>query len=136
MSQIKDYEKQLEDLIGPAISHIAELINTDNNLTSEQDQIDTYYKIQDYLADKWKKEKRDRLIAKKLAKVDSTVEGYLNDPYYKDNGCIAFSTWEEASKANELLKSKGFETDNFCDEGYEQVKYWKPGNEPKPESIC
>lgn len=136
MSQIKDYEKQLEDLIGPAISHIAELINTDNNLTSEQDQIDTYYKIQDYLADKWKKEKRDRLIAKKLAKVDSTVEGYLNDPYYKDNGCIAFSTWEEASKANELLKSKGFETDNFCDEGYEQVKYWRPGNEPKPESIC
>lgn len=136
MSQIKDYEKQLEDLIGPAISHIADLINTDNNLTSEQDQIDTYYKIQDYLADKWKKEKRDRLMAKKLAKVDSTVEGYLNDPYYKDNGCIAFSSWEEASKANELLKSKGFETDNFCDEGYEQVKYWRPGNEPKPESIC
>ena len=136
MSQIKDYEKQLEDLIGPSISHIADLINTDNNLTSEQDQIDTYYKIQDYLADKWKKEKRDRLMAKKLAKVDSTVEGYLNDPYYKDNGCIAFSSWEEASKANELLKSKGFETDNFCDEGYEQVKYWRPGNEPKPESIC
>lgn len=136
MSQIKDYEKQLEDLIGPAISHIADLINTDNNLTSEQDQIDTYYKIQDYLADKWKKEKRDRLIAKKLAKVDSTVEGYLNDPYYKDNGCIAFTSWEEASKANELLKSKGFETDNFCDEGYEQVKYWRPGNKPKPESIC
>lgn len=136
MSQIKDYEKQLEDLIGPAISNIAELINTDNNLTSEQDQIDTYYKIQDYLADKWKKEKRDRLMKKKLAKVDSTVEGYLNDPYYKDNGCIAFTTWEEASKANELLKSKGFETDNFCDEGYEQVKYWRPGNEPKPESIC
>lgn len=136
MSQIKDYEKQLEDLIGPAISSIAELINTDNNLTSEQDQIDTYYKIQDYLADKWKKEKHDRFMKKKLAKVDSTVEGYLNDPYYKDNGCIAFSTWEEASKANELLKSKGFETDNFCDEGYEQVKYWRPGNEPKPESIC
>ena len=136
MSQIKDYEKQLEDLIGPAISHIAELINTDNNLTSEQDQIDTYYKIQDYLADKWKKEKHDRFMAKKLAKVDSTVEGFLNDPFYKDNGCIAFTSWEEASKANTILKSKGFETDNFCDEGYEQVKYWRPGNPPKVESIC
>ena len=136
MSQIKDYEKQLEDLIGTAINHIAELINTDNNLTSEQDQIDTYYKIQDYLADKWKKEKHDRIMAKKLAKVDSTVERYLNDPYYKDNGCIAFTSWEEASKANTILKSKGFETDNFYDEGYEQVKYWRPGNEPKPESIC
>lgn len=135
---LTNYERQIDQLVDEAIDCVAskfvDACGQDPQQISDYNKV--YHQIQDYLVEKWTKEKRERLMAQKLAKVDSTVEGYLNDPYYKDNGCIAFTSWEEASKANTILKSKGFETDNFCDEGYEQVKYWRPGNPPQVESIC
>ena len=101
MAQIKDYENQLENLVGTAIQSIADMIDAENNITSEQEQIETYYKIQYYLIDKWAKEKHERFMKQKLAKVAERVEDEITNPKYKaqDNGIICFGTTEEASKA-------------------------------------
>ena len=134
MAQIKDYENQLENLVGTAIQSIADMIDAENNITSEQEQIETYYKIQYYLIDKWAKEKHERFMKQKLAKVAERVEDEITNPKYKaqDNGIICFGTTEEASKAAEILEGKGYKTEMDYDEGYEMVKYWKPGHEPEP----
>lgn len=137
MAQIKDYEDQLENLVGTAIQSIADMLNAENNITSEQEQTETYYKIQEYLAIKWKDEKHNRFMKQKLAKVEASVEDQITNPKYKaqDNGTMCFSTMEEASKAAEILEGKGYKTEMDYDEGYEQVKYWKPGHEPEPEYL-
>ena len=134
MAQIKDYEEQLENLVGTAIQSIADMLNAENNITSEQEQTETYYKIQEYLAIKWKDEKRNRRMKQKLAKVAERVEDEITNPKYKaqDSGTISFTTTEEASKAAEILEGKGYKTEMEYDEGYEMVKYWKPGHEPEP----
>ena len=137
MAQIKDYENQLENLVGAAIQSVADMIDAENNITSEQEQIETYYKIQYYLIDKWTKERNDRRMKQKLNKVAERVEDQITNPKYKaqDNGTICFTTTEEASKAAEILEGKGYKTEMDYDEGYEQVKYWKPGHEPEPEYL-
>lgn len=137
MAQIKDYENQLENLVGAAIQSVADMLDAENNITSEQEQIETYYKIQYYLINKWTKERHDRLMKQKLDKVVERVEDQITNPKYKaqDNGTMCFTTMEEASKAAEILESKGYKTEMDYDEGYEQVKYWKPGHEPEPEYL-
>lgn len=137
MAQIKDYEEQLENLVGTAIQSIADMLNAENNLTSEQEQTETYYKIQEYLAIKWKDEKRNRWMKQKLAKVAERVEDEITNPKYKaqDSGKMCFTTVEEATKAATILVEKGYNTELDYDEGYEQVKYWKPGHEPEPEYL-
>ena len=137
MAQIKDYENQLENLVGAAIQSVADMIDAENNITSEQEQIETYYKIQYYLIDKWTKERNDRRMKQKLNKVAERIEDQITDPKYnaQDNGTICFTTTEEASKAAEILEGKGYKTEMDYDEGYEQVKYWKPGHEPEPEYL-
>lgn len=137
MAQIKDYEVQLENLIGTAIQSIADMLNAENNITSEQEQNETYYKIQDYLIEKWKKEKHDRWLKQKLDKVQANVEDQITNPKWKaqDNGKMCFTTVEEATKAATILVEKGYNTELDYDEGYEQVKYWKPGHEPEPEYL-
>lgn len=137
MAQIKDYEVQLENLVGTAIQSIADMLNAENNITSEQEQNETYYKIQDYLIEKWKKEKHDRFMKRKLAKVAERVEDEITNPKYnaQDNGKMCFTTVEEATKAATILVEKGYNTELDYDEGYEIVKYWKRGHEPEPEYL-
>ena len=139
---LKDYEHQINDLVDYAIDTV-----TDNVLThlgigdgcgpviEEYNKV--YEQIQDYLIEKWKKEKHDRLLKQKLDKVIARVEDQITNPKWKaqDNGKMCFTTVEEASKAATILVEKGYNTELDYDEGYEQVKYWKPGHEPEPDCL-
>lgn len=41
-----------------------------------------------------------------------------------EDGIVSFRSTEEATKAEKLLKDKGYETKMYWDRGWENVEYW------------
>ena len=73
---LTNYERQIDQLVDEAIDCVAskfvDACGQDPQQISDYNKV--YHQIQDYLVEKWTKEKHDRVMAQKLAKVDSTVE--------------------------------------------------------------
>jgi hypothetical protein len=141
-TDLKNFETRINSLVDEAIDSVADNILNDMGIKEEDDPnyvkyYEVYEDIQKYLIEKWKKEINDRRMKQKLNKVAERVEDQITNPKYnaQDNGTMCFTTTEEASKAAEILEGKGYETEMDYDEGYEQVKYWKPGHEPEPEYL-
>ena len=142
-TDLKNFERSIDSQIDEVISGIADDVLNDMGIKEEEDDpkyvkyYEVYEDIQKYLIEKFNKEIHNRFMKQKLAKVEANVEDQITNPKYKaqDNGTMCFSTTEEASKAAEILEGKGYKTEMDYDEGYEQVKYWKPGHELEPESL-
>ena len=138
-TNLKDYERRIDNQIDEVINGIADDVLNDMGIKEKDDPkyvkyYEVYEDIQKYLIEKFNKEIHNRWMKKQLDKVAERVEDEITNPKYKaqDNGIICFGTTEEASKAAEILEGKGYKTEVDYDEGYELVKYWKPGHEPEP----
>lgn len=132
MAQIKDYENQLENLVGAAIQSVADMIDAENNITSEQEQIETYYKIQYYLIDKWTKERHDRFINRKLKEAEEKTRDRIEKE--PDFGRIGFTMTEQQTRIVHVLQELGYQTEACYEDGYEWVEYWKEGKRPEPDN--
>lgn len=132
MAQIKDYENQLENLVGAAIQSVADMIDAENNITSEQEQIETYYKIQYYLIDKWTKERHNRFINRKLKEAEEKTRDRIEKE--PDFGRIGFTMTEQQTRIVHVLQELGYQTEACYEDGYEWVEYWKEGKRPEPDN--
>lgn len=132
MAQIKDYENQLENLVGAAIQSVADMIDAENNITSEQEQIETYYKIQYYLIDKWTKERHNRFINRKLKEAEEKTRDRIEKE--PDFGRIGFTMTEQQTRIVQVLQELGYQTEACYEDGYEWVEYWKEGKRPEPDN--
>lgn len=132
MPQIKDYENQLENLVGAAIQSVADMIDAENNITSEQEQIETYYKIQYYLIDKWTKERHERFINRKLKEAEEKTRNRIEQE--PDFGRIGFTMTEQQTRIIHVLQELGYQTEACYEDGYEWVEYWKEGKRPEPDN--
>ena len=130
MTDITKFETKLNNLVNVAIDTVVDDILNDMGIKEEDDPkyvkyYEVYEDVQKHLINKWNDEIRKRLVNKKLEQVEEKVRKYLEPDYNKESGCMAFSMLEEANKADEILQRMGYVTEQFYDEGYDQVKYWK-----------
>lgn len=119
------YERQIDQLVDEALDCVTtNALGIKGEVQDSQlnDYNEVYHQIQDYLAEKWTKEKHEREMKIKLAKVEQVVEENLKTR--AQDGIVSFRSTEEASKAEKLLKDKGYETKVYWDRGWENVEYW------------
>lgn len=122
---LSKYERQIDQLVDEAIDCVTTSalgIKGDIEDSQINDYNEVYHQIQDYLVEKWTKEKREREMKIKLAKVEQDVEESLKTR--AEDGIVSFRSTEEALKAEKLLKEKGYETKMYWDRGWENVEYW------------
>lgn len=121
---LSKYERQIDQLVDEAIDCVAgkfvDVWGQDPQQVKDYNEV--YHQIQDYLVEKWSKEKREREMKIKLAKVEQDVEENLKTR--AQDGIVSFRSTEEALKAEKLLKDKGYETKMYWDRGWENVEYW------------
>lgn len=119
------YERQIDQLVDEAIDCVTTSalgIKGDVEDSQINDYNEVYQQIQDYLTEKWHKAKVEREMKIKLAKVEKEVEESLK--VRAQDGIVSFRSTEEATKAEKLLKDKGYETKVYWDRGWENVEYW------------
>lgn len=131
-TDLKNFERRIDNQIDEVISGIADDILNDMGIKKEDDYVkyyDVYEDIQKYLIEKWEKEINDRFIKKQVDQVKEKVERYLKPDNV--NGIISFRLIEEVKKATEIFHEMGYETEHYYSDGYEIIEYWKPGCKPE-----
>lgn len=131
---LTNYERQIDQLVDEAIDCVAskfvDACGQDPQQISDYNKV--YHQIQDYLVEKWTKEKHDRFINQKLKEAEETTrERIKNEP---DFGRIGFLMTEQQSKIVQVLQELGYQTETCYEEGYEWVEYWKEGKRPEPDN--
>ncbi len=136
-TDLKDYERRIDNQIDGVINGIADDILNDMGIKEEDDPQyvkyhEVYEDIQRYLIEKFHKEIHNSFIKRKIKEAEEkTRERIKNEP---DFGRIGFTLTEQQSRIIDVLRELGYRTEACYDEGYEWVEYWKEGKRPKPDN--
>ena len=136
-TDLKDYERRIDNQIDGVINGIADDILNDMGIKEEDDPkyvkyYEVYEDIQKYLVEKFNKEIHNSFIKRKIKEAeDKTRERIKQEP---DFGRIGFTLTEQQSRIIDVLRELGYRTEAGYDEGYEWVEYWKEGKRPEPDN--
>ena len=136
-TDLKPYERQIDQLIDEAIDCVTDSIITKEGFQRESTEgnrryLQVYADIQLYVANKINEDLRERRIKKLVNQVHKTIKMYLGCERTKYMSSISFTCKEEAEEASRIFCSMAYEPETIEDEdGFFVVKYRQLGYDPK-----
>ena len=128
-TDLKPYERQIDQLVDEAIDCVTDSIITKEGFKRESNEgnrryLQVYADIQSYIGNKINEDFRKRRVQKLVNQVNGKIQRYLEPDCNKQSGYMMFSWDAEADKACEIFHKMGYDASWKLDhDGFKIVEY-------------